>query len=128
MARRIFISFDYDHDSDLKTLLVGQSRLGDSPFEIADWSVKEELLGNWQKEAKEKIGQVGLVIVLCGEHTDTATGVQYELEAAQELGKEYFLLWARSEKTCVKPKSAKSSDKMYKWTWDNLKSLITGNR
>jgi hypothetical protein len=43
MARRLraFISFDYDHDSDLKTMLVGQARHADTPFEIADWSVKE---------------------------------------------------------------------------------------
>ena len=64
MARRVFICFDYDHDSDLKTLLVGQSRLADSPFEIADWSVKEQLRGDWQKKAKDKIGKVGLVVVL----------------------------------------------------------------
>ncbi len=38
---RVFISFDYDHDADLKTLLVGQAKNQDSPFEIADWSVKE---------------------------------------------------------------------------------------
>ena len=128
MARRVFVSFDYDHDSDLKALLVGQARLENSPFEIADWSIKEEIHGDWKKKAKEKIGRVGLVIVLCGEHTDTATGVTYELEAAQELGKEYFLLWGRSSTPCVKPTSATSSDKMYKWTWDNLRSLISGNR
>ena len=32
----------------------------------------------------------------------------------------------RTPKT--KPKAAKSSDKIYKWTWDNLKSLIHGVR
>ena len=36
MKKRVFVSFDYDHDSDLKTLLVGQVRNPDSPFEIAD--------------------------------------------------------------------------------------------
>jgi len=28
---RVFISFDYDHDLDLKNLLVGQARNDDSP-------------------------------------------------------------------------------------------------
>jgi integrase len=36
-----FISFDYDHDEDLKTLLVGQAKNPDSPFWIADQSIKE---------------------------------------------------------------------------------------
>lgn len=52
--KRVFISFDYDHDSDLKNLLVGQARNEDSPFEIADWSVKEELSGDWKQKVREK--------------------------------------------------------------------------
>lgn len=128
MARKAFISFDYDHDSDLKTLLVGQARNSDSPFEIADYSVKEPLAGDWKKKVKEKIRLAGVVIVICGEHTDSASGVSAELAIAQELGKDYFLLWGPSGKSCVKPKSARASDKIYNWTWDNLKALIGGNR
>jgi hypothetical protein len=128
MATKTFVSFDYDHDADLKTMLVGQAKNPDSPFEIADYSVKEPLAGDWQKKVKEKIKLVGLVIAICGEHTDSASGVSAELKIAQELEKEYFLLWGRSDKTCVKPKAAKVSDKMYKWTWDNLKALVGGSR
>ena len=32
MATRAFISFDYDHDADLKAILVGQAKNTDSPF------------------------------------------------------------------------------------------------
>jgi hypothetical protein len=126
--KRVFISFDYDHDSDLKTLLVGQAKNEDSPFEISDWSVKEELSGDWKEKAREKIRKVGVVIVICGEHTDTATGVNAELKMALDEKKDYFFLKGRSDKTCVKPKSGKDSDKIYKWTWDNLKLLINGER
>ncbi len=128
MAMKAFISFDYDHDMDLKTLLVGQAKNSDTPFEIADYSVKETLTGDWRKKVKEKLKLVGVVIVICGEHTDSASGVSAELEITQELGKAYFLLSGRSGKTCVKPKAAKTSDKIYKWTWDNLKALIGGSR
>lgn len=128
MATKAFISFDYDHDGDLKTMLVGQARNTDSPFEIADYSVKEPLTGDWRSKVKAKVKLVGVVIVICGQHTDTASGVSAELEIAQELEKPYFLLWGRSDKTCVKPKAARSSDTMYKWTWDNLKALIGGAR
>ncbi len=128
MAKKTFISFDYDHDSDLKNLLDGQSKNPDSPFEIANYSLKEPLTGDWKAKVRDRIKLVGLVIVMCGEHTDSASGVSAELEIAQDLGKEYFLLYGRSDKTCVKPKAAKSTDKMYKWTWDNLKALVAGNR
>jgi hypothetical protein len=37
----VYISFDYDHDDDLKVMLAGQAKLEDSPFEIIDHSIKE---------------------------------------------------------------------------------------
>lgn len=49
MKTRVFISFDYDHDIDLKNLLVGQARHPDSPFEITDMSIKETIAKNWKK-------------------------------------------------------------------------------
>ncbi len=126
--KRVFISFDYDHDLDLKNLLVGQAKNDDSPFEITDWSVKEEISGDWKSKVRERIKKVDVVAVICGQYTDTATGVSVELRIAQEEDVPYFLLWGRSGKTCKKPKSAKQSDEIYKWTWDNLKKLIHGAR
>ncbi|MFH1851466.1 MAG: TIR domain-containing protein [Candidatus Neomarinimicrobiota bacterium] len=126
--KRTFISFDYDHDLDLKNLLVGQAKNADSPFEIADFSIKEAISEDWKKKARTRIKGCDVVIVICGEHTDTASGVSVEVEITQEEKVNYFLLWGRSGKTCKKPKAAKSSDTIYKWTWDNLKSLIAGNR
>ncbi|OGM26603.1 hypothetical protein A3D00_01290 [Candidatus Woesebacteria bacterium RIFCSPHIGHO2_02_FULL_38_9] len=125
---KVFISFDFDHDEDLKNLLVGQAKNDDSPFEITDMSVKEELSGDWKEKVRSRIKGVDQVIVICGEYTNTATGVSAEVEMAQEEEIPYFLLWGRSDETCVKPKAAKDEDKIYKWTWDNLKSLLDGNR
>ena len=124
---RCFISFDYDNDLDLKNLLVGQSKNDDSPFEISDWSIREAS-PTWQKEARDRIKKSDQVIVICVQHTDTATGVTKELSIAQEEGKSYFLLAGRADGKNKKPTSAKSSDKLYKWTWDNLKKLINGGR
>jgi len=126
--KRVFISFDFDHDKDLRDLLVGQAKNPDSPFDIADWSVKEPLTGNWKEKVRERIRRTDLTIVICGEWTHTATGVAEELRITREEGKPYFLLWGRAGKKCTKPKTALPSDKIYKWTWDNLKKLIGGAR
>ncbi len=126
--KRVFISFDFDHDEDLRNLLVGQAKNPDSPFEIADWSVKEPLTGNWKEKVRERIRRTDLTIIICGEWTHTATGVAEELRITREEGKPYFLLWGRARKKCTKPKTALPSDKIYKWTWDNLKKLIGGAR
>jgi hypothetical protein len=126
--KRAFISFDFDHDEDLRNLLVGQSLHPDTPFEIKDRSLKEHLTGNWKEKVRRRMDNVDVVIVICGEYTHTATGVGAELTIAREANKPYFLLWGRSDKTCTKPTSALISDKIYNWTWDNLKALIAGNR
>ncbi|AYR26305.1 TIR domain-containing protein [Herbaspirillum rubrisubalbicans] len=126
--KKVFISFDYDHDEVLKNFLVGQSKLQDSPFELADWSIKEHIDGNWKEKARTRIRSVDVVAVMCGQHTDSATGVSAELTIAKEEGVPYFLLAGYADKQNVRPKSASSSDKMYNWTWPNLKTLIGGGR
>lgn len=126
--KRTFISFDYDNDSDLKTLLVGQARNADSPFEITDMSIKAPIDINWKAKARTRIKGCDVVVIICGKNTNTASGVSAELKIAQEENVPYFLLYGRSNETCVKPVAAKVTDKMYKWTWDNLKALIGGSR
>ena len=49
-TKRVFISFDFEHDENLRNLLVGQAKDPDSPFHIADWSVKEAMSGDWIKK------------------------------------------------------------------------------
>lgn len=125
---KVFVSFDYDHDETLKTFLVGQAKNEDSPFELADWSIKEAIDDNWKKHARKRIVAVDVVCVICGKHTDTATGVSAELKIAQDEKKSYFLLAGYSDGGNVKPTAAKSTDKLYEWTWPNLKALIGGGR
>jgi hypothetical protein len=126
--KRVFISFDFDHDEDCKNLLAGQAKLPDSPFDFTDASVKEPLTGDWKDKVRRRMDNIDTVIVLCGEHTHKASGVAAELTIAQEKKKPYFLLAAYSDKTCKKPTSATSEDKVYNWTWSNLKTLIGGGR
>ena len=125
---RVFTSFDFDHDEDLRVLLIGQAKNADSPFDLADWSVKERLAGNWQEKVRERIRKVDQMVVICGEYTHSAKGVSTELQIAQEEKLSYFLLHGRKNKAGSKPTSAKPTDKIYDWTWDNLKRLIGGAR
>ena len=107
---------------------MGQARNSDSPFDIVDISIKEAISSNWKENARKRIKSCDVVAVICGKHTDNAVGVSTELLIAQEEKIPYFLLNGRTNENCKKPKAAKISDKIYKWSWDNLKSLINGNR
>jgi len=127
-AKRAFISFDFDHDEDLRNLLAGQAKHPDTPFNLQDWSVKEPMTGDWKDKVRARIRKTDVTIVICGEYTHLATGVAEELSISREERKPYFLLNGRAGKNCTKPSSASSSDKVYNWTWDNLKALISGSR
>lgn len=91
-------------------------------------SIKEAINDDWKKKARVRIKGCDVVVVICGQHTDSASGVSAELKIAQEVGVDHFLLNGRSDKVCVKPKTANSSDIIYKWTWTNLKLLINSSR
>lgn len=124
---RVFISYDYDHDLDLKNLLVGQAANHGSPFEIADWSIKVAS-PTWRSEARRRIRASDVAAVICGHRTDTATGVAAEVDIARDEGIPYFLLAGRASGSNKKPTSALVADKLYEWTWDNLKLLVAGAR
>lgn len=126
--KRVFISFDIDHDDGTKIMLAGQAEFPDSPFEFKDASVNDHLPGDWKEKVRRRMANIDVMIVLCGENTHTATGVAHEVTIAQETSTPYFLLAAYTDKTCTKPTTALASDKLYNWTWDNLKALIDGSR
>lgn len=127
-AKRVFISFDFDHDEELRDALNGQAKNPDSPFNIADWSVKEPFEENWRAKVRNRIRSTDLTIVICGEHTHTAKGVAAEVTITREEGKPYFLLWGRPRGNCTKPTTALRTDNIYRWTWENLRNLIAGQR
>jgi hypothetical protein len=126
--KRVFASFDVDHDEDLRNLLIVQSQRRDSEFELADWSVKEPMTDQWKELLRARIRRVDLLIVICGEHTGTAADVAAELLIAQQEKKNYILLMGRADKACKKPAAAKDADKIYSWTWESLTALIAGAR
>ena len=125
---RLFISFDYDHDEDLRNLLAGQAKHPDTPFDIYDRSLKEPLSGDWREKFRRRLSNVDQMVVICGEYTHLASGVGQEVRIAQEEGKPYFLLHGRSGRSGMKPSTARATDKVYNWTWDKLKALISGQR
>lgn len=122
--RRVFISFDFDHDEELRDALIAQAKNPDSPFEIVDYSVREPFESKWRDKVRSRIRRTDLTIVICGEHTHTAKGVAAEVTITQEERKPYFLLRGRPSKTCSKPASALRSDAIHAWTWRSLKQLL----
>ena len=65
--KKVFISFDYDNDKDIKENLVAQTRQSFCSYEIRDASIKASIDSKWKEEARQRIKNCDVVIVLCGE-------------------------------------------------------------
>ena len=124
-TKSAFISFDYDNDKDIYGSLLVQSEDPSLAFSVKDWSLKEPITEKWKEKVRDRIRRVDLTIVLCGEHTDQADGVAAEITIIHEEGKPYFLLKGRRRKSCKKPRNARKTDEMHKWSQKNLKKLIS---
>ena len=84
--KRVFFSFDFDEDQNLKNTMVGQLKLDTSPFAAADWSMKEAApQRNWEAEAEARITRSDAVVVLVGPNTHKAPGVLKEVAITRRL-------------------------------------------
>ena len=115
---KVFVSFNYETDYELKETLMGQSRLDDSPFSVTDVSLKErEPEMNWREKARLAIQSCDVFVVILGQNTHTANGVIDEIQIAKELGKRRFQLRPQGGKW----RPMKNGGKLVVWTWNNLK-------
>ena len=120
--KRVFISFDFDKDQDLKNLLIGQSKLPDSPFDVIDGSLKEAAPNkDWMERAKSKIKDADAVIVMLGTNTFKAPGVLKEVKMAKQLEVKIHQIIGYQDKDCP---GIKGVGVLYDWTWDNLRALF----
>ncbi|WP_337242154.1 TIR domain-containing protein, partial [Proteus faecis] len=84
---RVFVSFDFDNDQQLKHLLIGQTRRKDLPFSVVDGSLKEAAPEpRWKEAALREIRRCDVVVVLLGRYTHKAPGVLAEVAMARAEG------------------------------------------
>jgi hypothetical protein len=121
--KKIFVSFDFDHDKFLKEAIIGQAKNEDSPFEASDHSLKEAAPEKeWLERAKAAITRSDVLIVMLGPKTKNAPGVLKEVKIAKDLKKERFQLigYRKGAEQWAVPDGGRT----YKWTWENLKNLL----
>ena len=124
--KKIFISFDYENDKDVKGCLEYQLKSDIVSVAVSDKSINKPIDEKWKEEARRRISGCNFVIFICGKKTSEAAGVSAEMSIARELKKPYFLLCGRKKGVVKKPHGSLKNDKVYKWTSDNLKILLNG--
>ena len=119
---KVFVSFDFDNDKKLKEFVIGQSKNSDSPFEVADWSMKEAApQRNWEDEAESRIKRSDLVMVMVGPETHKAPGVLKEVEMARRNNIRIVQVIGYKDGNYT---AVPNAGRLYSWNWDNLKNLL----
>ena len=121
--KRVFVSFDFDNDKALKDFIIGQAKNPDSPFEVADHSLKEAAPEkDWEEKARRAISRSDVFIVMLGPKTKTASGVKKEVKMANDLEKKKFQIIGYKDGSS--DWAVPDAGRVYKWDWDNLKKLL----
>jgi hypothetical protein len=121
--KRVFVSFDFDHDRALKDFILGQAKLEDSPFEVIDHSLNEAAPEhNWESKARAAIKRSDIVLVMVGQHTHRAHGVLKEVAMAREANVQIVQVigYRNGKYTPIK-----NAGRLYAWSWENLKRLLS---
>jgi hypothetical protein len=122
---RAFISFDFDHDSDQRVLFAGQSKHSKTPFNIQDWSSKEELAPTkWEATLKDKINRCDLMVVLVGKNTSSARGVAKEITFAIDQNVPFFGVYVDGAGTSTSLPHGLNRNRTIAWTWDGIASAV----
>jgi len=120
---RVFVSFDFDNDARLKTFIVGQAKLPDSPFEIENWSLNEPAPDRtWQQKARARIARSDVVLVMVGPRTHRAKGVLAEVAIANALSKPVRQIIGYRN---ASPTPVRGAGRLYRWSWPTVKKLLT---
>ena len=123
MKKKVFVSFDFDHDNRLKDFIIGQARNPDSPFDVADHSLKEAApQNNWEAKAHNAINRSDIVLVMVGPYTHRASGVLKEVKMANDLRKKIVQIIGYSDGNYTPVPNA---GQLYRWNWDNLKKILS---
>jgi hypothetical protein len=121
--KRVFVSFDFDNDRTLRDFIIGQAKLPDSPFEVADYSLKEAAPErDWEAKARAAISRADTFIVMLGRQTRYARGVKKEVAIAKELGKPRFQIIGYRNGS--KEWAVVDGGSTYSWGWETLKRLL----
>lgn len=120
---KVFVSFDYDNDRVLRDFIIGQAKNSDSPFEVADHSLKEEAPEkDWAEKARRAISRSDVFIVMLGSKTKKASGVLKEVKMANDLDRRKFQIIGHKEGS--EDWAVPNAGRVYRWDWDNLKKLL----
>jgi hypothetical protein len=122
-TKRIFIGFAVE-DKHYRDLLRGQSKLGDSPIDYTDMSVKDPWDSSWKTKCRQRIQGCDGFIALLSKNVRNAEGARWEIKCAVEEGVPVLGVHIHQDDDYKPPEI--QGKKVIRWTWDGIGNWIAG--
>lgn len=119
---RVFLSFEFTRNRDLRPSFYYQADRGDSLHDIEDCSLDEQYRPDdkWLNKARNKIKQSDIVIVVAGYDSHNAPGVIKEVGEANKMKKPIFQIRPKTQKVG----KVKGAGEMIPWKWKLIDAKI----
>ena len=121
--KRIFVSFAME-DRSLRDLFTGQRLHAGTPFEFADFSVKQPWDQNWKTSCRTKIKGCDGVIALITNNTPNALGQLWEIKCAYEELIPVLLLYGYQNQRLPSVPLEIEGKMINTWTWERVETFI----
>jgi hypothetical protein len=122
---RAFISFDFDNNGPQRLYFCGQIKNSKTPFNVEDWSSKEELdQKKWEEIIESKIKKCNMLIVLVGKKMGSATGVAKEIAFAKTHEVPIFGVYVDGANTLSILPDGLARNRTISWTWDGIAAAV----
>ena len=116
----VFFSYEYDGDKELYGSFFAQAK-SESPHAIRDYSLnKVHPPDNWQEKAEANIRRSKVVIVVMGQDTHNAPGVDEEVKIAKQLGKPILRIQPQKQNYG----GLDGVGEIIPWEWDKINDKI----
>ena len=117
---KIFVSFEFDKDQDLKENFFRQAK-EKCPHRVHNSSLNESYPDKeWKGKARNAIRECDIVIVLVGQDTHNAPGVKVEVDMARSLGKPFFQVIPQKRPYT----GLRYIDDTIRWRWKHINEKI----
>ena len=121
---KVFVSFEFDRDRGLYRSFREEAKSDRSDHKIVDNSLKESYKPKskraWLKKAHEKISQSDIVIVITGQDTHNAPGVEKEVTIANQKRKPIFQIRPKDKTGGPVPGAGEEIP----WDWTKINAKI----
>ena len=126
-ALRVFVSFEYDKDNNLKNSFLQQAK-ENTQHRVVNCSLNERYeTDEWKLRARNAIRECDVVVVLVGQDTHNAQGVIVETDMARSFGKPVIQVSSKNRRAY---RGLTRLDDPIPWKWAAIRAeldRIAGN-